>query len=140
MEDTEAITNMDMEDSDDSSNVLRHSASLECMADVAAIWNPTSVTDVEWEAAPLLRLRQQFYLPFEALLCVSDAIHQHHDKKLQQVKVIYLKSVIIVCEINKFIFCTLPSYRSSSYLLSVMKQLNHLHLIPLSTSWKVRKT
>jgi hypothetical protein len=50
------------------------------------------------------------YLPFEALLCVSDAIHQHHDKKLQQVRVIYLKSVIIVCEINKFIFCTLPSY------------------------------
>ena len=82
MEDTEAITNMDMEDSDDSSNVLRHSASLECMADVAAIWNPTSVTDVEWEAAALLRLRQQFYLPFETLLCVSDAIHQHHDKKL----------------------------------------------------------
>ena len=73
---------MDMEDSDDSSNVLRHSASLECMADVAAIWNPTSVTDVEWEAAALLRLRQQFYLPFETLLCVSDAIHQHHDKKL----------------------------------------------------------
>ncbi len=137
MEDTEAITNMDLEDSDDSSNFLRHSASLECMEDVSAIWNPTSVTDVEWEVAALLRLRQKFYLPFEALLCVSDAIHQHHDKKLQQVKVIYLKSVIIVCEINKFIFCTLPSYRSSS---SVMKQLNHLHFIPISTSMKVRKT
>ena len=26
---------------------------------------------------------------------------------LQQVKVIYLKSVIIVCEINKLIFCTI---------------------------------
>ncbi len=70
MEDTEAITNMDLEDSDDSSNFLRHSASLECMEDVAAILNPTSVTDVEWEAAASLRLRQQFYICHLRHCCV----------------------------------------------------------------------
>ncbi len=54
----------------------------------AAIVLPISlnpVSHLEWEAGILLMLRNKFYLPFEALLYVSDAIHDSYQASVQTI-------------------------------------------------------
>jgi hypothetical protein len=56
----------------------------------AAIVLPISlnpVSHLEWEAGILLVLRNKFYLPFEALLYVSDAIHDSYQASVQTIHV-----------------------------------------------------
>lgn len=40
-----------------------------------------------WEAGILLLLRQRYYLPFDALMEVSSAIHEHYEMKLAIIQV-----------------------------------------------------
>ena len=41
-----------------------------------------------WEAGILLLLRQRYYLPFDALLQISSAIHEHYEMKLALIQVV----------------------------------------------------
>ncbi|EFX78572.1 hypothetical protein DAPPUDRAFT_320179 [Daphnia pulex] len=52
--------------------------------EICNITEPTATSDSQlvWEAGILLVLRQKFYLPFEALLFVSDAIHDNYQKSV----------------------------------------------------------
>ncbi|KAK4007440.1 hypothetical protein OUZ56_012597 [Daphnia magna] len=48
------------------------------------IYHPSTSpeNDLEWEAGILLRLRHQFFLPYEALILVSDAIHDNYNRSV----------------------------------------------------------
>jgi hypothetical protein len=65
--------------------------------EICSIKEPTATSDSQlvWEAGILLVLRQKFYLPFEALLFVSDAIHDNYQKSVTTIHVI----ISIVCYI-----------------------------------------
>lgn len=58
--------------------------------EICNIEEPTAKSDSQlvWEAGILLVLRQKFYLPFEALLFVSDAIHDNYQKSVTTIHVI----------------------------------------------------
>ncbi len=66
----------------------------------AAIVLPISlnpVSHLEWEAGILLVLRNKFYLPFEALLYVSDAIHDSYHAGVQTIHVNISFSLLPEC-------------------------------------------
>lgn len=48
------------------------------------IYHPSTSpeNDLEWEAGILLRHRHQFFLPYEALILVSDAIHDNYNRSV----------------------------------------------------------
>ena len=73
-------------DSDDSSDEIDNCDRVNAVEDVS-IWNPVPLLELEWEAGALLKLRQELFLPFEALFSVSDAIHEHHVRKTKQIQV-----------------------------------------------------
>lgn len=58
--------------------------------EICNIEEPTAKSDSQlvWEAGILLVLRQKFYLPFEALLFVSDAIHDNYQNSVTTIHVI----------------------------------------------------
>jgi hypothetical protein len=45
--------------------------------------------EFEWEAGLLLVLRQRYYLTYDALLFVSESIHEHYERNMASVQVKY---------------------------------------------------
>ena len=68
----------------------------------------TSDSQLVWEAGILLVLRQQFYLPFEALLFVSDAIHENYQKSVATIHVMISINCYIVFQLYNNRFYTSP--------------------------------
>lgn len=57
----------------------------------ASNYQPAALSNLEWEAGVLLELRQKFFLPFEALLLVSTAIHNFYNQRVLIVQVFSFK-------------------------------------------------
>ncbi|KAK4007438.1 hypothetical protein OUZ56_012595 [Daphnia magna] len=96
--------------------------------EICNIEEPTAKSDSQlvWEAGILLVLRQKFYLPFEALLFVSDAIHDNYQKSVttihEQLKVLLTQEVT-----------GSPSFQQTFETLSHQHQLTRYRLEML---WK----
>jgi hypothetical protein len=49
---------------------------------------PSSICNQQWEAGILFQLRHKFFLPFEALELVSDAIHEGYERCASTIQVL----------------------------------------------------
>lgn len=69
------------------------------------IYHPSTSpeNDLEWEAGILLRLRHQFFLPYEALILVSDAIHDNYNRSVLTIQVIIYNSLPLISIIQLYI-------------------------------------
>ena len=51
-------------------------------------WTPSSdLNEKDWEAGILLMLRQKYFLPFDALIVVSNAIHDFYERRIVVIQV-----------------------------------------------------
>lgn len=51
-------------------------------------WTPSSdLNEKEWEAGILLVLRQKYFLPFDALMMVSSAMHDFYERRVLKIQV-----------------------------------------------------
>lgn len=69
------------------------------------IYHPSTSpeNDLEWEAGILLRLRHQFFLPYEALILVSDAIHDNYNRSVLTIQVIIYNSMPLISIIQLYV-------------------------------------
>ncbi len=51
------------------------------------VFNQVAMVNAEWQAAFLLKLRQKYFLPFDALLCVSDLMNEYSERRIQEIQV-----------------------------------------------------
>lgn len=51
-------------------------------------WTPSSdLSEKDWEAGILLMLRQKYFLPFDALIVVSNANHDFYERRIVVIQV-----------------------------------------------------
>lgn len=69
------------------------------------IYHPSTSpeNDLEWETGILLRLRHQFFLPYEALILVSDAIHDNYNRSVLTIQVIIYNSMPLISIIQLYV-------------------------------------
>ncbi|EFX65882.1 hypothetical protein DAPPUDRAFT_116884 [Daphnia pulex] len=50
-----------------------------------SVFNPMPMENAEWQAAFLLKLKLEYFLPIDALLCVSDSMNDYSERRIQEI-------------------------------------------------------